>query len=209
MVFAESVQARSPCSKGQKRRASIGHKGMGFKSVLEITDAPEVFSHNRVLPSSPNDAVLAVQPLVAEVKLEQVSRAPVTRFPRPANLEDAEWARLRQRGMNTAFRFPFRDKMNEEQRDRLATVLRELPITSLVFLKHIGRVEVEIKRSSETRSFAWSVHRQQAGDSGWRDVSGFANRVTTASHSSPTMDRLRRSSWHTTRTSRSRNIAAA
>src|SRR6185295_3767913 len=23
---------------------SIGHKGMGFKSVLEITDAPEVFS---------------------------------------------------------------------------------------------------------------------------------------------------------------------
>ena len=76
--------------------------------------------------------------------------------------------------MNTAFRFPFRDKISEEQRDRLATVLRELPITSLVFLKHIGRVEVGIKRSSETRSFAWSVHRQQAGDSGWRDVSGFA-----------------------------------
>src|SRR4051794_28161157 len=27
-----------------RRRASIGHKGMGFKSVLEITNAPEVAS---------------------------------------------------------------------------------------------------------------------------------------------------------------------
>ncbi len=27
-----------------RRRASIGHKGMGFKSVLEITDAPQVIS---------------------------------------------------------------------------------------------------------------------------------------------------------------------
>ena len=34
-------------SKGEitgRRRASIGHKGMGFKSVLEITAAPEVVS---------------------------------------------------------------------------------------------------------------------------------------------------------------------
>ena len=159
---------------GQKRRASIGHKGMGFKSVLEITDSPEVFSTTICFRFSPNDALLAVKPLVIEGKLEKVSRAPATRFPWPANREDAEWARLRERGMNTAFRFPLRDKMNGEQRDRLATVLRELPITSLVFLKHIGRVEVEIKRSSENRSFAWSVQRQRADDSGWRDVSGFA-----------------------------------
>jgi hypothetical protein len=166
--------SKKSMQQSHKRRASIGHKGMGFKSVLEITDAPEVFSTTVCFRFSPNDAVLAVQPLVAEGNFELVSRAPATRFPWPANLEDAEWARLRQRGMNTAFRFPFRDKMNEEQRDRLATVLRDLPITSLVFLKHIGRVEVEIRRSSETRSSAWSVLRQQAGNSGWRDVSGFA-----------------------------------
>ena len=166
--------SKKSMQQGRKRRASIGHKGMGFKSVLEITDAPEVFSNTVCFRFSPKDAVLAVQPLVAEGKLEQVSRAPATRFPWPANREDAEWARLRERGMNTAFRFPFRNKINEEQRDRLATVLRELPITSLVFLKHIGRVEVEIKRSIETRVFGWSVHRQQAGDSGWKDVTGFA-----------------------------------
>ena len=91
-----------------------------------------------------------------------------------ATRENDEWACLRQRGMNTAFRFPLREKMNVEQRDRLAFVLRELPVTSLVFLKHIGRVEVDIRRSNESRSFAWSVHRQRAGGSGWKDVSGFA-----------------------------------
>ena len=160
---------------GQKRRASIGHKGMGFKSVLEITDAPEVFSTTVCFRFSPEAAVRGVQPLVTEGKLEQVLRAPATRFPWPANREDAEWERLRQRGMNTAFRFPLRDKMNVEQRDRLATVLRELPVTSLVFLKNIGRVEVDIRRSNETISFAWSVHRQHADNLGWTDVHGFSD----------------------------------
>ena len=57
---------------GQKRRASIGHKGMGFKSVLEITDSPEVFSTTICFRFSPNDALLAVKPLVIEGKLEKV-----------------------------------------------------------------------------------------------------------------------------------------
>lgn len=167
--------SKKSLQRGQKRRASIGHKGMGFKSVLEITDAPEVYSTTVSFCFSPSAAVRSVQPLVAEGKLEEISRAPATRFPWPANREEnAEWARLRQQGMNTAFRFPLRDKMTGEQRDRLASVLRELPVTSLIFLKHIGRVEVDISRSSDRLSFAWSVNRQQSDDSGWKDVSGFA-----------------------------------
>ena len=166
--------SKKSAQREQKRRASIGHKGMGFKSVLEITDAPEVFSTTVCFRFSPDAALVGVQPLVTEGKLEQVSRAPATRFPWRATRENDEWACLRQRGMNTAFRFPLREKMNVEQRDRLAFVLRELPVTSLVFLKHIGRVEVDIRRSNESRSFAWSVHRQRAGGSGWKDVSGFA-----------------------------------
>ena len=70
---------------GQKRRASIGHKGMGFKSVLEITDAPEVFSTTVCVRFSPEAAVRGVQPLVTEGKLEEVLRAPATRFPWSAN----------------------------------------------------------------------------------------------------------------------------
>ncbi|MSP74387.1 MAG: DUF3883 domain-containing protein [Myxococcales bacterium] len=167
------ISASKKSVPGEKRRASIGHKGMGFKSVLEITDAPEVFSTTVSFRFSPEAAVRGVQPLVGEGKLEEVSRAPATRFPWPANQDATEWDRLRLRGMNTAFRFPLRDRMTGEQRDRLATVLRELPVTSLVFLKHIGRIEVDIRRSSETRSFAWSVHRQHAIGDTWTDVAGF------------------------------------
>ncbi len=36
--------ASSKVDAAGSKRASIGHKGLGFKSVLEITDAPAVFS---------------------------------------------------------------------------------------------------------------------------------------------------------------------
>jgi hypothetical protein len=167
------ISASKKSMHGQKRRASIGHKGMGFKSVLEITDAPEVFSTTVCFRFSPDAAISGVQPLVAEGRLDRVTRAPATRFPWSGNHGTPQWDRLRLRGMNTAFRFPLREKMNAEQRDRLAAVLRDLPVTSLVFLKHIGRIEVDISRSSESRSFAWSVHRQHAIGETWANVAGF------------------------------------
>lgn len=167
------ISASKKSMQGQKRRASIGHKGMGFKSVLEITDAPEIFSTTICFRFSPDAALESVQPLVAEGKLDRVTRAPTTRFPWPSDPGNLEWNRLHLTGMNTAFRFPLRDKMTGEQRNRLAAVLRDLPVTSLVFLKHIGRVEVDIRRSSESLSYAWSVHRQHAVDATWVDVAGF------------------------------------
>lgn len=167
------ISASKKTMHGQRRRASIGHKGMGFKSVLEITDAPEVFSTTVCFRFSPDAAIKGVQPLVAEGKLDKVTRAPATRFPWSSIPGNHEWDRLRRAGMNTAFRFPLREKMTDEQRDRLAAVLRDLPVTSLVFLKHIGRIEVDIRRSSESRSYAWSVHRQHAVGATWTDVAGF------------------------------------
>jgi hypothetical protein len=125
------ISASKKSMPGQKRRASIGHKGMGFKSVLEVTEAPEVFSTTVCFCFSPDAALRGVQPLLGEGILDQVSRAPATRFPWPAEQGTPEWARLRQRGMNTGFRFPLRDKMTFEQRDRLASILLELPVTAL------------------------------------------------------------------------------
>lgn len=51
------ISASKKSLHGQKRRASIGHKGMGFKSVLEITDAPEVFSTTVCFRFSPDAAI--------------------------------------------------------------------------------------------------------------------------------------------------------
>lgn len=169
------ISASSKSAKPGKRRASIGHKGMGFKSVLEIADAPEVYSTTICFRFGPESALQAVEALVAEKILDSVSRAPVTRF--PWLIEDAPkvWQKLLERGMKTAFRFPLRSKMTEQQRDGLARSLRDLPVTSLVFLKHIGRVEVVINRRSEAHSFAWVTKRQRVTDEEVVDVFEFSD----------------------------------
>ena len=170
----------SASSKGQSgnRRASIGHKGMGFKSVLEITAAPEVYSTTISFRFGPVDAVRAVNQLVAEGIVDSVNRAPVTRFPWPVDGEPELWRELRGRGMRTAFRFPLLDKMTTEQRDGLATSLRNLPLTSLVFLKHLGRVEVAIQTSTVSHSSAWTVTRSRVTDFGTEQAAGFSNQGT-------------------------------
>lgn len=77
-----------------KKRASIGHKGMGFKSVLEISDAPEVYSTTACFRFSLQDGLRAVQPLVDEGVVEAVSRAPICRFPWAIEEASAVWQEL-------------------------------------------------------------------------------------------------------------------
>lgn len=168
------ISASSKSSKGQKRRASIGHKGMGFKSVLEISDAPEVYSTTISFSFGPDRALQAVEALIADTILAPVSRAPVTRFPWLIETMPDQWLRLRERGMRTAFRFPLRSKMPSEQREGLARSLRDLPVTSLVFLKHLNRVEVSIQRRTDTHSFAWTARRQRVTDSSEFEVPAFS-----------------------------------
>jgi hypothetical protein len=167
------VSASKKGAHGLNRRASIGHKGMGFKSVLEISDAPEVYSTAICFRFSPEDALRGVHPLVAEGKFDQVARAPATRFPWPVEGPVSAWERLRSCGMNTAFRFPLREKMTDEQRERLDGGLRNLPVTSLIFLKHIGRIEVHVNRGEQPTAFAWTVLRQHLDGDTVREVPGF------------------------------------
>lgn len=143
-----------------KRRASIGHKGMGFKSVLEITDAPEVYSTTTCFRFSPNDALSAVQPLVDEAKVEPVRYAPVCRFPAGIDGDDPSWLEFRDRGFHTAFRFPLRPGDKETQHDRLTRALAKLPISSLLFLKRLKSVQIELAGESPVE---WIVDRQWCG----------------------------------------------
>jgi hypothetical protein len=66
----------------------------------------------------------------------------------PVNGNPELWRALRARGMRTAFRFQLLAQMTTEQRDGLTASLIHLPVTSLVFLKHFGRVEVDIQNSA-------------------------------------------------------------
>ena len=168
------ISASSKKSGGYGGRASIGHKGMGFKSVLEITDSPEVYSTTTAFRFGPSEALRAVETLIRVGIIENVNRAPVTRFPWPVDSEPQQWKELRARGMNTAFRFPLPAKMTAQQRDAIAVALQSLPVTSLVFLKHLGRVEVVIRTSRISQSLAWTVNRYRIDDSGSTQVSEFS-----------------------------------
>jgi hypothetical protein len=172
------ISASSKFAKTGMRRASIGHKGMGFKSVLEISDAPEVYSTTICFCFGPEKALQAVHTLVDEGILAPVTRAPITRFPWPIEDKAVLWQKLSEQGMQTAFRFPLSPRMTEEQRNGLAQTLRDLPLTSLVFLKHLSRVEVTVQRRCDAYSFAWTAKRQKVTDIGVSDVPAFSDSGT-------------------------------
>ncbi len=115
---------------GGIRRASIGHKGMGFKSVLDITDAPEVQSVVHGFRMDRGLATAAVTKILADIDLPAPSRVPVMRFPWPLLERLDDWPDLHARGFNVRFRFPLRETVTADRRENLATGLLDLPVTA-------------------------------------------------------------------------------
>jgi hypothetical protein len=101
-----------------RRRASIGHKEMSFKSVLEITAAPEVISTEYAFEPSAENARGPIDRLMAELDQSKPTRVPVTRFPASLATRPEDWTAFHTKGIQTLFRFPLREELTDEQRDR-------------------------------------------------------------------------------------------
>jgi hypothetical protein len=158
------------------KRASIGHKGLGFKSVLEITDQPVVYSRTHSFRLGEAEARPHVDALFAELGYEGPRNVPAMRFPVRIDSGDDEgrWSDLREEGFNTSFRFPFRSDVNGERRDALATGLLELPLTTILLLKHLERVVIRSERAGIEDTREWTIMREQFVDSHWVPVSGLS-----------------------------------
>lgn len=159
------IGASSKSQHSGPRRASIGHKGMGFKSVLEITSTPEAYS---TVFNLRMDAALARDPiarLMADLGRPSPGRVPAMRFPWPVSRIPVLWTELQATGINTLFRFPLRDDLSADQRDTLADWLLSLPVTAILFLKHLETVEVEVDtRSRKGRRLLTLERRLAMGD---------------------------------------------
>ncbi len=144
------------------KRASIGHKGLGFKSVLEITDAPAIYSHSHSFRLGATEAQPHIQELWSELGRDMPSTVPAMRFPTAIQdpTADEQWQRLREQGFNTAFRFPFRSDLDDEQRESLARRLLSLPLTTVLFLKHLKAVSIEINLPDRSERRDWTVLRE-------------------------------------------------
>ncbi len=110
---------------GSRKRASIGHKGMGFKSVLEISRAPEVYSTSC---SFRFDEPLSLA-FLREAGFE-TRHAPLMRIPWTIAKPREAWGRLRDQGMVTAFFLPFAERARESTFAAVDRALNELPETT-------------------------------------------------------------------------------
>lgn len=147
-------------SEGPKR-ASIGHKGLGFKSVLEITDSPEAFSESVSFRLGSREAEVRVGQLWRDSGRGPVRGVPAMRFPTAISADDAVWTEFHKGGFRSAFRFPFHERVTDEQREALALQLLSLPMTSVLFLKHLEEVVIEVDVGGRRRERQWLLDRRR------------------------------------------------
>lgn len=165
-------------SKGEqkgRRRAFIGQKGMGFKSVLEVTDRPRVYSTSAGFQMDADLARPDVEAQLREKGQPPPKTVPVMRFPWPLDggEEPREWAAARASGINTLFQFPLRADLPGDQWEVLADRLFNLPVSTVLFLKHLERVEVIIEGREGARRREWTVVRELKVGDAWEPAPGF------------------------------------
>lgn len=157
-------QVRAICGLGRSSkdpRKSIGYKGLGFKSVGEITDEPQIFS--RDLCFRFNESVVRHEVSQIAGELDEHQRLPVYAFPLPVSRDEVGSDqfvvdRLLADGFRTVFRLPFKPEVSPtEVADHLeATLLPRL----LLFLDATTRLEL-IGTSAD---FTAEAVREEQGD---------------------------------------------
>ena len=157
-----------------KRRASIGHKGLGFKSVLEVTDEPTVYSLTYAFTLGQRHALPVVTELWESQGRTAPRSVPAMRFPVSVPDDDPRWSDYASDGFNTAFRFPFRDSLPAHARRTVAELLLTLPLTTVLFLKHLERVDVTVEQEGRVETRAWELNRDVADGEDWRPTSGLS-----------------------------------
>ena len=158
--------ASSKAQSDGPKRASIGHKGLGFKSVLEVTHQPEAYSETVSFRLGREQADARVSALWSDLGRGAVRGVPAMRFPSKITDPHAAWQTLRGEGYHSAFRFPFHDGVTLEQKAALAEQLLSLPMTSVLFLKHLEEVVIEVAMSSRDSSRQWLLERHRVTEDG-------------------------------------------
>lgn len=164
--------ASSKTTVSGRRRASIGHKGLGFKSVLEITLEPAAFSESYALRLGREVAEPLVSGLWAELGRPAPRHVPAMRFPERIDQASPRWEAFRGEGFRTAFRFPFHDRLEPEHRQGLADRLLTLPVTTVLFLKHLEHIRVVVDQGSRQLTREWLVERKQWTGAEWTRCTG-------------------------------------
>ncbi|MDD9868851.1 MAG: DUF3883 domain-containing protein [Gammaproteobacteria bacterium] len=129
----------------------IGAKGIGFKSVLEITDEPEIYSGDFCFHFSREKSQ---GKLGENKKWNEEMGIPVCRLPHPQKPEPTA-KKLHDEGHVTVLRLPLNKEKRETVEDKLAGFCRH----SLLFCQHIESVDMR----TDAASRYIKVHRDDEG----------------------------------------------
>lgn len=141
-----SDEVRAICGLGRTSKdptKAIGYKGLGFKSVGEISDEPQIFSNPMSFQFSARRARDAVGSIAGPLADSQ--RLPVSAFPFPLDLEDAEEdgslvEELLHDGFVTVIRLPLRGGVTREK--LLDDLKATLDPRTLLFLESTESLEI-------------------------------------------------------------------
>ena len=137
-IDAEGVRALMFSHMSSKRDTSeIGRFGLGFKSVLGVTDAPEFYSRSGSFRFDRHDAACRIAK-VASAERYPVLRLPVAVDARMASQDDEDLREMMTWATNI-IRLPLKLGARED----LSTQLREFPLEFLLFVDHVRRLTLE------------------------------------------------------------------
>ncbi|GAB1641457.1 sacsin N-terminal ATP-binding-like domain-containing protein [Krasilnikovia sp. MM14-A1259] len=182
----EDKHVAAICSLGRSSKGpgtAVGHKGLGFKSVGEITDRPQIFSVETSFEFDGDRLRREVAAIMGDLPTGQ--RLPIYAFPFPVTVADLEHdahevRRLRDEGFNTVIRLPLRAGVNRQTvAEHLVTYLRprlllflpgidhlDLQGTAADFSARVTRPSVDgverVSLHTGTSAEEWLIYRQEA-----------------------------------------------
>lgn len=126
----------------------IGRFGLGFKSVLGVTDAPEFFSRSGSFRFDRRGAIDVLQPIVPDAE-----RYPVLRLPKPIDPDSEMESDLILRKLmdwsSNIVRLPLKDGAYET----LERQIEEFPPEFLLFVDHVSALTLQNDVNGTFRSF--------------------------------------------------------
>lgn len=141
----------------RKGGAEIGHFGVGFKSVLAVTDNPQFYSRSGSLVFSAAESRARIRAVTPNDEY-----APVLRLATPADPVAAASADRLLSGLMTWASTVVKLPLVESARESLSTDLAEFPVEFVLFCPHVSELRLEDQRTGNSRSL--SLHHGRAGE---------------------------------------------
>lgn len=129
----------------------IGTKGLGFKSVLEISAEPEIHSGEFHFHFSPDKLITLLQD-------EGISASPPSlTFRMPFKKEPDETAKKLLEKYSTVIKLPLKDN----KKDEIIKWLKKFDFHTLLLCKHIKELEIKFNPNEK---YSWTINRKHEGE---------------------------------------------